>query len=76
MLYVVEVALEAANLAVELNQMRTWLDHMKFEIAGFRQTRRANICRVDFESEEEARTFAEAFAGRVLTHAGVMHSSG
>jgi hypothetical protein len=66
MLYIVEVAINAGNLAQELSQMRTWLDHMKFQAIGFRQIPGANICRVDFEGEQEARAFAQAFAGQVL----------
>jgi hypothetical protein len=66
MLHIVEVAIEAGSLAHELSQMRTWLDHMKFQAIGFRQIPSANICRVDFESEQEASAFAQAFAGHVL----------
>ena len=67
MLYMVDVAID--DLALELNQMRTWLDHMKFQAIGFKQIPGASTCRVDFESEQEARAFAQAFAGRVLDHA-------
>ena len=67
MLYIVEVAVGGGNLALELSQMRTWLDHMKFQAVGFRQVPGANICRVDFEGEQQARAFAQAFAGQVLT---------
>jgi hypothetical protein len=66
MLYIIEVAVDAGNLARELSQMRTWLDHMKFQAVGFRQIPGANICRVDFEGEQEAAAFAKAFGGRVL----------
>ena len=66
MLYIVEVAIDPENLARELSQMRTWLDHMKFQAIGFRQIPNANICRVDFESEPAATAFAHAFAGQVL----------
>jgi len=66
MLYIVEVTLDAGHLAHELSQMRTWLDHMKFQAIGFRQIPGANICRVDFQDEPEARAFAQAFAGQVL----------
>jgi len=66
LLYIVEVAVGAGNWAHELSQMRTWLDHMKFQAVGFRQIPGANICGVDFEREEEARAFAQAFAGQVL----------
>jgi hypothetical protein len=66
MLYIVEVAMDAGNLALELSQMRTWLDHMRFHAIGFRQIPNANVCRVDFEGEEQALAFAQAFAGQVL----------
>ena len=66
MLYIVEVAVDAGNLAQELSQMRTWLDHMKFQAIGFRQIPSANIWRIDFEGEQEARAFAQAFAGQLL----------
>jgi len=69
LLYIVEIAVGAGNLAHELSQMRTWLDHMKFQAIGFRQIPGANICRVDFEHEPEARAFAQAFSGRVLNRA-------
>jgi hypothetical protein len=65
MRYIVEVAIDAGNLARELCQMRMWLDHMKFQAIGFRQIRGANIYRVDFEGEQEARAFAQAFGGQV-----------
>lgn len=67
MLYMVEVAIDAGNLALEFNQMRTWLDHMKFEAIGFRQMPDASICRVNFEGEQQAREFAQTFTGRVLS---------
>jgi hypothetical protein len=66
MLYIVQVAIDAENFAHGLSQMRTWLDHMGFQAIGFRQIQGANICRVDFGSEQEASAFAEAFAGQVL----------
>jgi hypothetical protein len=66
MLYVVEVTVDAGNLAHELSQMRTWLDHMKFQAIGFRQIPRANIWRIDFEGEQEARAFAQAFGGQLI----------
>jgi hypothetical protein len=67
MLYIVEVAIDTGSLALELSQMRTWLDHMRFQAVGFRQIPGVNICRVDFEGEQEARAFAQAFAGQVLS---------
>ena len=66
MLYMVEVAIDVGNLALEFGQMRAWLDHMKFEAIGFRQIPGTNICRINFEGEQEARAFAQAFAGQLL----------
>ena len=66
MLYIVQVAIDPENFAHGLSQMRTWLDHMRFQAIGFRQIPGANICRVDFESEQAASAFAQAFAGQVL----------
>ena len=65
MLYTVEVAI-ASDLAGELSQMRTWLDHMKFQAIDFRKMPSANIFRVGFASEQEAGRFAQAFTGQVL----------
>jgi hypothetical protein len=64
--YIVEVAIEAGKLAHEFRQMRTWLDHMKFQAIGFRQIPGTNVCRVYFEGNQEARVFAQTFAGQVL----------
>jgi hypothetical protein len=69
MVYVVEVGVAAGNLAGELTQMRTWLDHMKFHAIGFRKIPGKDVCRVDFQGDQEARAFAQAFAGRVLNRA-------
>ena len=73
--YIVEVAIDAGNLARELSQMRTWLDHMKFEAISFKQIPGANIYRVDFEGEQEARAFAQAFACQVLNRTAVHPAS-
>jgi hypothetical protein len=48
----VEVAIDVGNLALEFSQMRTWLDHMKFQAIGFRQIPGTNICRINFEYEQ------------------------
>ncbi len=69
MLYIVEIVIDPRNLAYELNQMRSWLDHAQFRAIGFRQISGSNSCRVDFESEQEACSFAQAFAGQVLNRA-------
>ena len=67
MIYVVEVLLVAEDLANELNQMRTWLDHMKVQAIGFRQISSSSIWRIDFEGEQQATAFAQAFDGQVLS---------
>jgi hypothetical protein len=64
--YIVEVAIEAGKLAHDFRQMRTWLDHTKFQAIGFRQIPGTNVCRVYFEGKQEARVFAQTFAGQVL----------
>jgi hypothetical protein len=69
MLYTVEAVIEAGHLAHELSQMRTWLDHMKFEAVGFRQIAGADLCRVDFDNKQQATKFAQAFSGRLLNRA-------
>jgi hypothetical protein len=69
--YIVEVPIDLRNLAYEFSDMRTWLDHKKFQAIGFRQIPGANIYRVDFEGEQEARAFAQAFAGRVRSRPAV-----
>ena len=71
MAYVVELAIDTGSFAQKSNHMRMWLDHMKFQAVGFRQIPGANICRVDFAAEQEAREFAQAFAGQVLNRTAV-----
>lgn len=67
MLYVVEIPVSADRLAVELSQMRTWLDHMRYTPVGFRHSAvaRTAVCRIDFSTEPEAKSFARAFGGRL-----------
>ena len=67
MLYIVEVIVDGGNLSRQLAQMQAWLDHMYFETAGFRQVPGTNSCRVDFSDELEARAFAQAFSGELLS---------
>lgn len=66
MLYIVEVTLNAETLGHELNRMRIWLDHMKFETAGFKRVPDTDICRIDFKGELQARAFAQMFSGEIL----------
>ena len=71
MLYVVEVPVSADRLAVELSQMRTWLDHMHYQPVGFRHSAVAKtaVCRIDFTAEPDAKAFAQAFGGRLYAGA-------
>ena len=69
MLYIVEVPMSAEpqHLRGELSQMRTWLDHMRYQPIAFRQpSNKSSICRVDFTEETPAKEFASAFSGRLL----------
>jgi len=66
MLFIVEITL-VDNLGEQMSNMRTWLDHKHYGAASFRRTPIG--WRVDFESESEAREFAQAFYGRLLNAA-------
>jgi len=68
MLYTVEVRLIGADLVTSMAQMRTWLDHLRFEPDAFRHSvGGAGVTfRVDFKTETEAKEFAKAFGGRVV----------
>jgi hypothetical protein len=51
-----------------MGPMRTWLGHLHCELGAFRSSSIGGktVCRVEFMVEAEARTFAQAFGGRVL----------
>lgn len=55
------------RLQDEMQNMRTWLDHQRYEPATFRQSRAASgiMFYVYFEAEVEATSFAAAFGGLV-----------
>ena len=67
--YVVDVVIERRKFALQLSEMRTWLDHAKLQATGFRRIPGANACRVGFASEQDARAFAQAFAGQLRDRA-------
>ena len=71
MLYIVEIPIsgEPQRLMGDLNQMRTWLDHMRYQPIAFRQLP-TGVCRVDFTDEAQAKVFADAFAGQLLGASG------
>jgi hypothetical protein len=67
MLYIVEIPIDG-DLTERMGQMRTWLGHLHCELGAFRSSSIGGktVCRVEFMVEAEARTFAQAFGGRVL----------
>lgn len=67
-LFPVEISLlDEEQLARTMENMRTWLDHKKFDATTFRYSfvRPGIVLRIDFPAEPEARAFAEAFGGKV-----------
>ena len=67
MLYIVEIPADG-DLTARMGQMRTWLDHLRYEPGAFRSSSAGGtvMFRVEFMVEAEARAFAQAFGGRVL----------
>jgi len=67
MLYIVEVG-SAGDVGVVMSQMRSWLDHYRFQPENFRHLRktRGSRFRLEFNTKTEAAAFANAFGGRVL----------
>jgi hypothetical protein len=68
MFYAVEVCLVGSDLIASMSQMRTWLDHHRFQPDTFRQSSGGAglTLQLDFKSETEAVAFAKAFGGRLL----------
>jgi len=68
MLYTAQVFLDAADLAAEISQVRTWLDDRGLDPNTFhyRVRDRHVRLRLDFRSLSGASAFAEAFGGMVL----------
>ena len=69
MLYVVEVPVAEDDLYEQMNRMRGWLDHQRFEPSSFRLVRADNrqLVRVLFNIESEAAAFAAEFGGSLLS---------
>jgi hypothetical protein len=67
MLYIVEIPIDG-DLTERMNQMRTWLDHLRCQPGACRSASIGGktVFRVEFIVEAEARAFAQAFGGRVL----------
>lgn len=71
LLHIVEVPVssQSEHFGEGMGQMRTWLDHMHYQPIAFRQLRGRLLCRVDFTDEAQAKGFAKAFSGRLLSAA-------
>jgi hypothetical protein len=68
MRYAVEVPVAEDDLCEQMNRMRGWLDHQRFEPSSFRLSRAGNrqFVRVLFKIESEAVAFAAEFRGSLL----------
>jgi hypothetical protein len=64
---IVEVRRNGYSIAVEMNQMRDWLDTHRIEPLLFQL--KGVVLSLGFESEGEATSSADAFDGRVLSEA-------
>jgi hypothetical protein len=67
-LHTVEIRLGDDDVAAAMSQMRTWLDHHRFEPDSFRQLTNGleTRFRLEFKIECEAGAVAAAVHGRVL----------
>jgi hypothetical protein len=65
---VVEVPVAEDDLYEQMNRMRGWLDHQRFEPSSFQLSRAGDrqAVRVVFQSENEATAFAAEFDGSLL----------
>ena len=68
MLYTVEVRSIVGDLLASMSEMRTWLDHNRFQPDAFRYSRGSptTTFRLEFKSEQQAKAFAKAFGGRIM----------
>jgi predicted dehydrogenase len=72
---VVEVTVTEDELVGQMNHMRAWLDHRRFEPSSFTLSPGSGpkVVRVLFRSESEAAAFAAEFGGRPLSSADSGH---
>jgi hypothetical protein len=68
MLFIVEVREIGGNFMTSMGEMRTWLDHKRFEPDAFRYSTGSptTTFRLEFKVEDQAIEFAKAFGGRIL----------
>ena len=69
MRYVAEVPIAEDDLHEQMNRMRAWLDHQRFEPSSFRLWRSDDrqVVRVLFTARNEAMAFAAEFGGSLLS---------
>jgi hypothetical protein len=67
-MHTVEIDLESADLRVQMNEMREWLDERHFEPILFNWDRSGGemLLSVAFKLAEEAQAFANRFSGRLI----------
>ena len=68
MLHVVEIRFVGESFQELISRVRGWLDEENFQPTTFRYwlSEPHSALRVNFESEEQAQAFAQAFGGVVL----------
>jgi hypothetical protein len=71
-MHIVEVRRDGEDLAGPMTQMRIWLDGKSIAPTLFRMSIMpvGTIFYVEFRSAKEARTFARAFGGKVVSQPG------
>ena len=69
MRYAVEVPVAEDDLYEQMNRMRGWLDHQRFEPSSFRllRTDTQQVVRVVFKIASEAAAFAAEFGGSLTS---------
>jgi outer membrane lipoprotein-sorting protein len=72
---VVEVTVTEDELVGQMNHMRAWLDHRRFEPSSFTLSDAdgRRVVRVLFKNDSEAAAFAAEFGGRPLSSADSGH---
>ncbi len=68
MLHMVEIRFGGENCRELISRVRRWLDDENFQQTTFRHwsSESESVLRVNFELEEQAQAFAQAFGGVVL----------
>jgi hypothetical protein len=66
MLYVVEIQFAGENFRELISRVREWLDDRNIQHRGYWLSEPLSVLRVNFEVEDQAQAFAQAFGGVVL----------